>query len=387
MTDSRKMKLLFSLSLTVLLFSCRDEDIIPKPDTDQLPDQESGALAGFYLLNEGNMNMNKASLDYFDYESGIYSRNVYGAANPTATLGLGDVGNDIGVYGSKLYAVINASNKVEIMDASSTERLAVLDIKNCRYLAFEGGFAYVSAYDGEISIGQDKPNGFIAKYDTANYEMVAKIEVGRQPEEMAIANGKLYVANSGGYSPPDYESTVSVIDLKTFKFIKNIEVAINLHRMKADRHGNIYVSSRGDYYNTPSKLFVIDSETDHVNKQFDLACGNLTIQGDTAYVIGSEFSYHTGDWNINYAMINTKTQQLLSQPFVSQELIDKIQTPYGLAVDPETKNIYLTDAGDYVSPGKLYCYDLAADSLIFEQVTGDIPAHVAFVPKKVSDQK
>ena len=31
--------------------------------------------------------------------------------------------------------------------------------------------------------------------------------------------------------------------------------------------------------------------------------------------------------------------------------------PYGIMVDPETKDIYITDAGNYVTPGALYCFD------------------------------
>ncbi len=38
-------------------------------------------------------------------------------------------------------------------------------------------------------------------------------------------------------------------------------MAINLHRLELT-DGNIYVSSRGDYYDTPSKTYVIDSRTD-----------------------------------------------------------------------------------------------------------------------------
>ena len=373
--------LLFLLILSTLS-SCREDDFIPLPDEDKLPEQEASYIAGFYLLNEGNMNMNKASLDYYDYQTGLYTRNLYGTANPSSTLGLGDVGNDLGLYGSKLYAVINASNKVEVMDAETTERIAVLEVKNCRYVTFDGGFVYVSAYDGEVSLGNDKPNGFIAIYDSINFDLISKIEVGRQPEEMAVSNGKLYIANSGGYSPPQYESTISVIDLDSYKVIKRIEVGINLHRVKADGKGNIYVSSRGDYYNTPSNLFVIDTQLDQVIDKFDIPCSNLTISGDTAYVIGSAFDYSLGDFKVDYAMINTQTRELLSQPFISQELVDKIKMPYGLAVDAYSGNIYITDAGDYVSPGKLYAYNLKADSLLFEQVTGDIPAQIAFVFKK-----
>ncbi|WP_137403223.1 DUF5074 domain-containing protein [Echinicola rosea] len=379
----KKYKWLYlALVIGLILSSCREEESIAPPEKEELPQQEVSYIEGFYLLNEGNMNMNKASLDYYDYASGVYSRNVYGAANPFATLGLGDVGNDIGVYGDKLYAVINCSNKVEVMDVATTERIQVLDSKNCRYVAFANGYAYISAYDGEVSLGPDKPNGFIAKYDTTHLELVDQIEVGRQPEEMAISNGKLYIANSGGYSPPHYENTISVIDLDSFQKIRDIHVAINLHRVRADGHGNIYVSSRGDYYDIPSDLYIIDAETDAVTHEFDLSCANLDIQGDTAYVIGSEFSYYTGQWTTHYSMINTQTKEVLAEPFIPHELIEKIKTPYGVAVDPVSKNIYITDAGDYVSPGRLYAYNPTSDSLLFEQVTGDIPAHFAFVSKK-----
>ena len=39
-------------------------------------DKVSGEIKGFFLLNEGNMGSNKASLDYYDYETGVYTRNI-----------------------------------------------------------------------------------------------------------------------------------------------------------------------------------------------------------------------------------------------------------------------------------------------------------------------
>ena len=366
--------------LALALSGCRNDDPILPEEENSLPSQPVTAIEGFYLLNEGNMNMNKASLDYFDYATGVYHRNVYGQANPDATLGLGDVGNDIGIYGSKLYAVINCSNKVEVMNVKTAKRLKVINVKNCRYVTFANGKAYVSAYDGEVALSDNTPNGFVAEVDTTTLSITRTVEVGRQPEEMAVVGNKLYIANSGGYSPPNYERTVSVIDLNTFTRIKDIDVAINLHRVKADAYGNLYVSSRGDYYDIPSKLFVIDTKTDAVKKTFDIACANLTIAGDTVYVIGSEFSYYTFDWTINYSMIDAKTETLLPGSFLPKSVSDAIKTPYGIAVDPISKNIYITDATDYVSPGKLYCVD-PNGNLLFTTTTGDIPAHFAFVYK------
>ena len=40
--------------------------------------------------------------------------------------------------------------------------------------------------------------------------------------------------------------------------------------MELDQYGNIYVSSRGDYYDTYSETFVIDSNTDKVIEELPL---------------------------------------------------------------------------------------------------------------------
>ncbi|MEM8520178.1 YncE family protein [Flavobacterium sp. PL12] len=360
--------------------SCQTDDPIIKEEIIELPSQTPTSVDGFYLLNEGNMSSNKASLDYYDYKSGSYKRNIYSQANPEATLGLGDVGNDITVYGGKIYAVINNSNKIEVMDVKTTKRIKVIDVKNGRYVTFGNGKIYVSSYDGEIALGSSSPNGFVAEIDTTSLSITRSVKVGRQPEQLAVVGQKLYVANSGGYSPPNYERTVSVIDLKTFTKTKDIDVAVNLHRLKVDADGDIYVSSRGDYYSIPSKLFIIDSKTDLVKKTFDIACANLCIAGNQAYVIGSAFNYSTFENVITYSLIDTKTETLLPKSFIPKSISDQITTPYGIAVDPISFNIYITDAGDYVSPGKLYCVD--KDGIPkFTVTTGDIPAHIAFKQK------
>ena len=53
----------------------------------------------------------------------------------------------------------------------------------------------------------------------------------------------------------------------SFKEIKKIDVGINLHRIKIDKRGYLYVSSRGDYYDTPPNLYVIDTRTEKVVKE------------------------------------------------------------------------------------------------------------------------
>jgi len=366
----------FALGLACLLaISCRKD---PKPIAEEVetlfPANPSSLIKGIYVLNEGNMNMNKASLDYVDYTSGMYRRNIYNQANPEVTKGLGDVGNDMAIYGSKLYVVVNNSNKIEVLNAKTGKRITQINLVNCRYITFYNNKAYASAYLSNVG-DPNAPNGIVAEIDTSTLLIERRVTVGRQPEEMAVVGNKLYVANSGGYSPPNYERTLSVIDLASFKETKRIDVAINLNHVKADRYGDLYVNSQGDYLTITPKLFVIDTQTDRVKKALDLQVQNFCIDDDLAYVISTGSG--TGQ-KYTYNLINVKDETLLSQQFITDGTQNQIASPYGLMVNPLTKEILLTDAKDYVSPGTLYCFS-PTGSRKWNITTGDVPAHFAFI--------
>lgn len=377
-------KILLLFCCITLMVSCRqEEDIIRSTSTQVIyPDPEVGDIKGFFLLNEGNMGSNKCTLDYFDYETGIYTKNIYAERNPGVVKELGDVGNDIQIYGDKLYAVINCSHFVEIMNVNTAKHITQISIPNCRYIVFKDKYAYVSSYAGPVQIDPNARLGYVAKIDTATLKVVDECIVGYQPEEMVIAGNKLYVANSGGYRVPNYDKTVSVIDLETFSEIEKIEVGINLHRMELDRYGNIWVSSRGDYYGVPSKTFVIDSQTDRVTKVLDLPSSNMNRCGDSLYVYSTEWSYITNSNTVTYAIVNTQTQTITDRNFIKDGTNKSIKIPYGVAVNPKTKEIFVTDAKNYVIPGTLYCFTPEGRKK-WSVTTGDIPAHIVFTTKKL----
>lgn len=368
--------------ILVLTLSCReDEMIFLSSDTLVTEPRLDGNIEGFYLLNEGNMGMNRASLDMFNYRTGIYTQDIYSERNPNVVKELGDVGNDLKIYGGKLYAVINCSNKVEVMDKWSGKRIKKIDIPNCRYLAFYKDKAYVSSYAGPVAIDPNAEIGFVAEIDTTTLEITRKVTVGYQPEEMVVHEGKLYVANSGGYRVPNYDHTVSVVDLETFTETKKIDVGINLLRMAIDKRGDIYVSSRGDYYDTPPNLFVIDSKTDKVTKQLDIPVMEMCMVGDSLYYYSVAWSYITNSNTITYGILNTQTKQPISDKIIKDGTDKQIMIPYGLQVNPETKEIYICDAQNYVVTGYLYCF--TPDGMMkWKTPAGNIPGHFAFVYKE-----
>lgn len=381
----RTHPLFFIVLLVFVATSCRKEVEVFTSEDTLLDSASQNGFAGFYLLNEGNMGSNKSTLDYFDYTKGEYKRNIYAAINPTVPKELGDVGNDIAIYGGRLYAVINASNKVEVMDARTARRIGQIEIPNCRYIKFDKGFAYITSYAGPIQINPNyTQKGYVAKVDTATLSIVAKCIVGFQPDGLEITNGKIYVANSGGYmgagSTEKYERTVSVIDLATFKEDKRIDVAYNLDHIKADKRGDLWVTSRGDYKKLPSRLYFIDKTLEKVTDTIPIAVSNYYLDGDSLYVYSTEWSYITYSNVITYGIVDTRTHKVVSRAFITDGTDKEIEIPYGIMVHPTTKDIYVTDAGNYVSPGMLYCFTKEGKKK-WGVRTGDIPAHFALLPK------
>ena len=182
------------------------------------------------------------------------------------------MGNDIQQYGHRLYAVINCSHKVEVMDLQA-RHIGQIEIPNCRYMAFKGDKLYVSAYVG--SIADPELLGSVFEIDTASLAITREVKVGHQPDELCIINNRLYVCNSGGYLINRHDSTLSVIDLQSFTEIKKITVGENPQRVRADNSGKLWIC-------TDDGLIVLHDDV--IQERIPVQAQNISILGATAYV-------------------------------------------------------------------------------------------------------
>ena len=385
-------RLLIYIWPLMIFASCRnDVMVVPMEDINTGGKTVKSEIVGMYLLNEGNMGSNKATLDYLDLsgndETVHYFRNIYSERNPSTVMMLGDVGNDIQIYGERLWMVINCSNKVEVAHASDAVRIGKVNIPNCRYVTFKDGFAYVSSYVGTQYGGSESPLGSVYKVDTLSLQKTDSVSVGYQPEEMAIVGNKLYVANSGGYqgmTGQGYESTVSVIDLATMRETDKIEVAPNLHHVKADHYGQLWVTARGNYNDETSTIWWLQPNADGkmvVGGYLDQPVSDLCIVGDSLYFYGSQWSEIMLTNKVTYGIINVRTHQMVSNSLSDAPEISKIRMPYGIIVNPLHRDFYLMDAKNYVSSGELLHF-LPDGTFDWKVSTGDIPAHATFLKVK-----
>ncbi|MCF0175979.1 MAG: YncE family protein [Bacteroidales bacterium] len=385
--DIKRILLIFSLLAG--FSACSEKSLAPEREEGGFDEGMPGGSGLLYILNEGCMGRNSARLDVLDLGSGKLSTNVFPKVNPGVAMSLGDVGNDLKIYGSKMYATISCSNLVEVMDAATARHLGAIEIPGCRSLCFDGDYAYVSSFAGKEG-GGTRAEGHVAKIDTLTLKVVARCEAGYQPEDMAVSGGRLYVANSGGYRAPDYDDRVSVINLGNFSLEGHVRVAPNLHHLLADRHGQLWVSSRGDLRTIPSSLHRIipaGNERPENAKTIRIEGVSATVmdlRGDSLHVIGGGYlpasqtsasGGTAGREGSTYTIVDVRSCKVLEGSFISRP--EEIKLPYGIAADPVSELIFITDAGDYVTSGKLLCFDgMGNEKGAF--TLGEIPAHMAF---------
>ena len=328
----------------ILLFSaCKKDD----PST---PAPVLQPAKGIYVLSEGGFGANNAMLAYRNAASGEIYPDYFVQQNPSFVAGLGDLANDMVIYGGKLYIVMNGSGNVTVLNAATGAHIAQIPFggqtanRNPRFALGLNGRVYVSAWDNKVSV-----------IDTSSLTITSNINVGATPEGLAAFGNYLYVANSGGLNYPDYDSTVSVVDLSTGLEIKKITVGLNPQKIEVNSQGKVYVSAYGDAFATvpvPASVSVINSSTNNLETTLgsDYQFDHLRIYNDIAY-----FYNNYGGTAIK--MYNTVTNTLVRNNFITDGT--NVTTTYGLDIDEQNGDVYVTDSKDFTVTGEVFCFNSA----------------------------
>lgn len=336
----------------------------PEPEVKE----ETKIQSGVYVLNQGKYKSNNASISYFDFNTNLATGDIFLDKNDR---GLGDSGQDMIIYGSKMYASIYGSGVIEVMDsktAKSIKSVSLEDGKGGKYsprtLTAANGKVYIVLYDGHV-----------AAMDTAKLAVEKIVKVGLNPDGSVIANNKLYVANTGGMNRPERDKTVSVIDLAKFEEIKKVEVNLNPEMLGADSKGNVYVKSNGDYANVKGKFQRITPDY----KVTDIDLHNIMgfdIVEDKAYIYSFEYDENWQATNTKIMVYDLNQNKLISENIAKVEIKN---TPYCIDVNPKTKDVYL-GATDYVNNGKMYCFS-SDGNLKYNFTVGLNPTKTVFLYK------
>ena len=323
-----KFILAFLLLHTIVGCKKKEETSSPLPTT---------LNHGVLVLNEGLFEHNNASLSYFDLNNGTVFSNFF---EVKANRNLGDTGNDIAVYGGKIYIVVNVSSTIEVLDKHTGVSIQQIQMKwnnlnkQPRSIQFYKNHAFVSCFDGYVDV-----------IDTASLQVITRIAVGKNPDAMTAQNNRLYVSNSGGLNSPLMDSTVSVIDMDNLSETQKIVVGKNPGDMAWDHLGNLYVIARGNYSTIPSRLKKINTVTHQLEQSFNFDIQQIEQVQNQLY-----FSYANGNQTSIGIFDPVSASVIQTNAFD----ISYIETLYGFQYDPIFNAFYLTDAKNYTVLGDVH---------------------------------
>ena len=353
-----------ALVLGVLIFvisSCSKDPIRPSiGPVDPPPGDSSSYTTGFFIVNEGNFNWGNASVTYVDNETGTPYQHIFQQANNRP---LGDVAQSMKVMNNRGYIVVNASNRVEVVDLTDFKIIKSIDGFNSpRYIEFvDSTKAYVTNLYKDISV-----------VDLRTLTITKTIKTPEWTEGMVKYNQYMFLTCIGTFSEPSSKrkAKLLILDTETDVIVDSIQTATEPVGIVIDKKLKLWVLCSGgwDGFSAPV-LIRVNPDLRQVEKAFSFPGTdipsrlNINPTGDTIYYLQN-----------GIFQMPVTAAQLPSQPLISSggHLF------YGLAINPIDGTIYASDAIDYVQDGIAFQFSSSNGILIHTWETGRIPGSFCF---------
>lgn len=350
-------KILLVILSAIFIISCME-----KPVPLGQRDYDFTGKKGLYITNEGNFMYGNASLSYYNPKTKEVFNNVFYNTN---LIPLGDVAQSIAVRENLAYVVLNNSGGIYVVDKNTFKLKGLIkDLTSPRYIHFlSDEKAYVTdLYAMAISVINPKTFKTIKTIDLRGKSS------NQHPSEQMVQYKNFVFTNCWSY-----DNKILVIDSNPDMLVDSITVGIQPTSLCMDKHNKIWTVTDGGYEGSPygheaPSLFRIDAETRKIEKKFTFKFGDwpseVCLNGtkDTLYFINNDV------WQV---------------PVTAEEFPEKPFLPYngtkyyGLTVDPDNSEVYTADAIDYVQPGVVYRYSAKGVALDTFKV-GIIPGAFEF---------
>ncbi len=342
--QSPKLKVLSShFLLSLLLVSCIADPEVPAKQP------VTGVAAGVIVVNEGLWRQDNATLTLYDTQTGLATTEWFARQNPGSRLG--DMGNDVVIWKGRAWVLLAGSATIEVLnlpEGTSAGRIRFPEG------SFPTALLILNDSTGWVSTLEDDS---ALEFNPTTMQVGRRVPVGPAPEGMAVAAGRLFVANSGlGALRIDEPGagTLSVVDMAEGREVEQVHVGGNLR----DVH---YMSGNGMLYTfigaalpdtTGSGLAEVDPITLKVTRRWRVS-GAWEAGFDDAtqqvYIVAQG-----GVFRIDLAQANPTPVPFLSKPL---NTLDE-EVPHSLAVSPYSQEVLIGVVRGYFSaPGRVDRYD------------------------------
>lgn len=326
-----------------------------------------------YVFNYGSWGNGLASIDRYNYETGIISNKYYQSQNSDLSLELTSNIQSAVQYNGNFYLMANESDGIIVIDdqlVQSIDFISSDDIATPRNGAASGDYLYVSCW-GENPDYSEMADSYIAKFNVTTNEVEGTISVPGGPEGLAVANGNLYAALN-------YRDSVAVISLSD-NSVSYIETPAVTSYFVKDASDNLYVtlvSTYSDYSASPG-LGYINTSSNTLEESYYLDgvssgySSVLSANSDfsTLYVLASAWvEQDDGSWESQGAV---QKFDVASGTFTT--FVDGLSGANGVKVNPnDDAEIYVFGGSSSTEGGFFDVYN-ESGALQTESTTGISP--------------
>jgi YVTN family beta-propeller protein len=328
--------LLLTFLMLVFLTSCTSEDLTPSRYVPQ-GDFDSGV----FVLNEGNFGSTNASVSFISFDLSRTQNDLFSGVNPGEILG--DTAQSMGFNDNLAYIIVNASNKIEIVNRYTMVKVGAITtgLDNPRYIAFANGKGYVTNWGSGVG------GGTIKVIDLGSNNVISTILVNDYPNKIIEHAGKIYVAhNDLGTNG----QSVSVIDSSTNGLTASIEVGDMPDTMKIEGdHLWVVCNGKFDFNNTANNtvgsIVEINLTSNAIIQSLFPPSGSPRINYMDLY--GNHIFYTIGNEIYKFPLTGTV---LPATPSFSSDA----EVIYGFAI--KNNKIYIADSKGFSVYGKVLVY-------------------------------
>ena len=326
------------LILALLISSCRTDS------DDYILDYSKGS--GLFIANEGSFTYGNASLSFYDPGTQEVLNDVFFNANGFP---VGDVLQSISFRDSLAYLCISNSGKILVINTNNFLHLATI--------SGLGSPREIEIIDKTKAYVSDLYSPYLTIVNPEKFTISGSVRLGNSSESF-LRYGDLLFVNSWSYNDKIY-----VLNTVTDELVDSITVRKQPNSIVMDKNNKLWVLSDGGYDGSPygqekAALSRINADnlllekvyefTDISNSPVEL---NINPGKDSLFFINGGW-LGSGSINNGIFAMGIDDENMPEEAFIQGDN----NLFYALSIDPQSSQIYCSDALDFLQRGYVYSF-------------------------------